>query len=207
MTKRRRVVESFAPIGGRILGVITLVIALIVIVDIVLQWRTSDGLTAGGVVLALSALVWISMIRPAVVAYEEVLVVRNLIRDVLIPWSLVKSTEIRPILIIHTEDGGTYRSVAVAVTRADRRAMWRSKEDAAKLRNMGGGVAPTPSSRAAEHTARLSPAMHASHRIEVMSKKYGESAPGGEVTKRWAWPEIAVFGVGVLAALIGYLAG
>jgi hypothetical protein len=204
MTKRRKVVESFAPTGGRILGVITLVIALLVLVDIVVQWRTMDGLTAGGVVVALGALVWISMIRPAVVAYEEVLVMRNLIRDVWIPWALVKNTEIRPILIVHTEQG-SYRSVAVAVTRADRRAMWRSKEDAAKLRDMGGS-APTPSSRAAEQTARLSPAMHASHRIEVMAKKYGESAPGGDVRKTWAWPEIAVFGAGVLAAVIGYLA-
>lgn len=203
---KRRVVESFAPVGGRVLGVITLVIALVVIVDIVLQWRTFDGLTAGGVVLALSALVWISMIRPAVVAYEDVLVMRNLIRDVWIPWSLVKGTEIRPILIVHTEQGD-FRSVAVAVTRADRRAMWRSKEDAAKLRSMGGGVAPTPASRAAEQTARTAPAMHASHRIEVMAKKYAENTAGGEITKTWAWPEIAVFGVGVLAAVIGYLAG
>lgn len=204
MTKRRQVIESFAPLGGRILGGLTLAIALLVIIDIIAQWRTLDGLTAGGIVLALSALVWIAMIRPAVVAYEEALVIRNLIRDVRIPWALVQSAEIRPILVVNTEQGA-YKSVAVAVTRADRKAMWRAKEDAGRRRDTASaGAPPTPAARAAEHQAKTAPAMHAAHRIDVMAKKYAENSTG-DVTKTWAWPEIAVFGVGVLVALVGYV--
>ncbi|GAB3421336.1 hypothetical protein [Flindersiella endophytica] len=204
MTKRRQVIESFAPLGGRILGGLTLVVALLVIIDIIAQWRTLDGLTAGGIVVALSALVWIAMIRPAVVAYEEALVIRNLVRDVRIPWARVQSAEIRPILIVNTEQGA-YKSVAVAVTRADRRAMWRSKEDAAKRRDAAAaGAPPTPAARVAEHQSKTAPAMHAVHRIDVMAKKYAETSQG-DVSKTWAWPEIAVFGAGVLLALVGYI--
>lgn len=204
MTKRRQVIESFAPLGGRILGGLTLVVALLVIVDIIAQWRTLDGLTAAGVVIALSSLVWISMIRPAVVAYEEALVIKNLLRDVRIPWARIESAEIRPILIVNTEQGA-YKSVAVAVTRADRRAMWRSKEDAARSRDAAAAGKPaTPASRVAEHQAKTAPAMHAAHRIDVMAKKYAETSQG-DVTKTWAWIEIAVFGAGLLIALVGYL--
>jgi hypothetical protein len=204
MAKRRQVIESFAPLGGRILGGLTLVIALLVIIDIIAQWRTLDGLTAGGIVVALSALVWVSMVRPAVMAYEEALVIRNLIRDVRIPWALVQSAEIKPILVVNTEQGA-YKSVAVAVTRADRKAMWRAKEDAGRRRDAAAtGAPPTPASRIAEHQAKTAPAMHAAHRIDVMAKKYAETSQG-DVTKTWAWAEIAVFGAGLLAALVGYI--
>jgi hypothetical protein len=83
--------------------------------------------------------------------------------------------------------------------------MWRAKEDAGRSRDAAAaGAAPTPASRIAEHQGKTAPAMHAAHRIDVMAKKYAETSQG-DVTKTWAWPEIAVFGAGLLAALVGYL--
>lgn len=35
-----RVIESFAPTTGRVLGVITLVIGAVILVDIIVEWRT-----------------------------------------------------------------------------------------------------------------------------------------------------------------------
>lgn len=205
---KRRVVESFAPTGGRVLGIITLLIGLAVIVDIIVEWRSLEGLTAAAVVIALAALVWASMVRPSVVAYEEILVVRNFIRDVWIPWRLVQSTEVKPVLTINTTDGQAFRSVAVGATGADRRALWKAKAramDGSSGNSAPGGPTAGVSTSSAGPAApeNVSSALRAAHRIEVMAEKYAGSAPeGGQVVRTWAWPEIAAFCVAaVIAAL------
>lgn len=204
---KRRIVESFAPTGGRVLGIITLVIGLAVIVDIIVEWRSLEGLTAAGVVFALGALVWSSMVRPAVVAYEEILVLRNFVRDVWIPWRVVDNAEVRPVLTINTTDGKAYRSVAVGATGADRRAMWKARArstDGTTPASVPGssdrrGAGPPPIENA-------SSALRAAHRVEVMAEKYADTAPeGDQVEQTWVWPPIAVFFGGVVIATVAGL--
>lgn len=208
---KRRIVESFAPTSGRVLGIITLVIGLAVIVDIIVEWRSLEGLTAGAVVIALGAVVWSSMVRPSVVAYEEILVLRNFIRDIWIPWRLVKNAEVKPVLTINTTDGQAFRSVALGATGADRRAMWKARARAAEAdRGVASSAGPLggrstspagpPGPAAAPHE---SSAMRAATRVEVMAEKYADSAPeGDQIVRTWAWPEIAVFCVAVVIATL-----
>lgn len=185
------------------LGIITLVIGLLVIVDIVIEWRSLDGLTVGAVVVALGALVWLAMIRPSVVAYEEVLVIRNILRDTWIPWRLVTRTELSPVLVVHTDDRA-YRSVAVGITAADRRAMYRNRRDATRQRAALDAEAGRPQAMpGGTPQARRSPAEHIAHRIEVMAGKYADNAPERTAVERtWALPELGVFAVAVAVAVV-----
>lgn len=185
------------------LGIITLLIGLLVLVDIVIEWRSLDGLTVAAVVVALGALVWLAMIRPSVVAYEEVLVIRNILRDTWIPWRLVTGTELSPVLVVHTEDRA-YRSVAVGITAADRRAMYRNRRDALRERSaMDAEAGRSQAMPGGTRPVRRSPAEHIAHRIEVMANKYADNAPERtEVERTWAWPELLVFAVATAVAVV-----
>lgn len=203
----RTVIERFAPIGGRVLGYLTLAIGVLILVDIVVEWRTLSGLSTAGIVVAVCALVWLSLCRPAVVAFERELVLRNILSDIRIPWHLVESVQVSPVLTLPVGDR-TYRSSAVGVTGADRRAMRKSRRNAVEAAMSGrpaGGE--TPGQPDASALSGLSPANYAIRRLEMLANKYADASRGTtEVVRQWRWPEFAVVGAGVVLAVVAKLA-
>lgn len=202
----KKVVERFAPAGGRILGLITIVIGILIVGDIIVEWRTWAGVSAAAVVVAVCTLVWVGLVRPAVVAYEEALVLRNILSDVRIPWHLVESATVAPVLTISVGDK-VYRSSAVGVTGADRRAMRRSKRDSVESVMRGrspGSDDEGPAPKGAARLAGMPPSAYTTHRIETLAEKYAEgSRVSTEVERRWRWPEFTVV---VAAILLAFLA-
>ncbi|MEQ4205157.1 hypothetical protein ABN028_27095 [Actinopolymorpha sp. B17G11] len=196
-------IESFAPTAGRVLGVLTLAIGALILVDIVLEWRTWDGFTAATVVIAVSAVVWLALVRPCVVAYEEALVLRNILSDTWIPWHLIESVAIAPVLQVKVA-GAEHRSVAVALTGADRRSLRRrSKRDAVRIAE-GGLLEPAD---ATGPGASVSPSDYTLQRIDGLSRKYAETTAqqtGGsaKVERHWRWPEFGVIAAAILVAVV-----
>ncbi len=192
-----KVIESFAPTGGRVLGIVTLAIGVLILVDIALEWRTLQGLSAAAVVVAIGTLVWLGLIRPSVVAYEDALVLRNMIRDTRIPWHLVESASVAPVLAV-AAGGQVYKSSAVTVSGADRRAQRRQRKAATEALRSG---APAPSRPA--NPADAAPSDYAVHRIESLAARYAEESRGqAQVEQRWRWVEFAVVAVAVLVAVV-----
>ncbi|MGW5365560.1 hypothetical protein [Actinopolymorpha pittospori] len=201
----KKVIERFAPAGGRILGVITILIGVLIVGDIIVEWRTWAGLSAAAVVVAVCALVWVGLVRPAVVAYEEALVLRNILSDVRIPWHLVESATVSPVLTLPV-GGKVYRSSAVGVTGADRRAMRRSRRESVEAVMRGrspGSEEEGPAPKGAASLAGMPPSVYTTHRIETLAEKYADaSRVTTEVERHWRWPEFAVVVVAILVAVL-----
>jgi hypothetical protein len=195
-----KVVERFAPTAGRVLGLITLAIGALILVDVLIEWRTSEGLATVAATLAVCTFVWLGLVRPSVVAHEDALVFHNILRDTRIPWHLVESAEIAPVLTVRA-GGQEYRSSAVALTGADRRSMRRSRRDRVEAAQRGdqGGLPP---SKLAPGTD-LTPADYTIRRIESMAGSYAEASKGSPAVERiWRWPEFAVIAVTLVLALV-----
>jgi hypothetical protein len=201
-------IESFAPTAGRVLGILTLAIGAVILLDIVLEWRTWDGFTAATIVIALSAVVWLALVRPCVVAYEEALVLRNILSDTWIPWHLIESATIAPVLDLKAA-GEHHRSAAIALTGSDRRSLRRrGRRDAVRVAE-GGVLEP---SDATAPGASVSPSDYTLQRIDGLSRKYAEKTanqPGGpaEVERHWRWPEFGVIVGAILIAVVASLFG
>ena len=192
-------IESFAGTGSRVLGVIVLAIAGLAIVDILIEWRTLQGLSAAAITVALGTLVWMSMVRPAVVVFERAVVLRNFVRDVEIPWHLMKDVEIKPVLTVTAEHDKLYRSIAVAASGADRRAEMRARRQAAKASAAGMEVGRSgqvdPNTRP--------PSEYAVERIRAVAEQNREqSRELAQVRRRWVAPELIV---AFASGLIGFL--
>lgn len=197
LVDRGKIIESFAPTGGRVLGIIVLVIGLVAIGDIVIEWRTEEGLTAALVVIGLGALVWMSMVRPAVALYDTVLVMRNFARDAQIPWHMIEEVDTKPVLTV-VAGGKKYRSVAIAATGADRRAEMKAMQRAQR-----GGAFNMSSGTAAPKEPTVRQSAHTVERIQTVSKQNAEKSEiHGAVVYRWAVIELVVLGVAVLGVVI-----
>ena len=194
---RSKAVETFAPTAGRVLGVITLAIGALILVNIVVEWRTWQGLSAAAVVVAVGTFIWLGLVRPSAVAFEDALVLRNMLRDTRIPWHLVESASVAPVLTV-IAGGQPYRSSAIAVTGADRRSMRRSRRNAAAAARSG-----QPANPGNAPLADRAPSEYTVHRIDTLSRKYADASKGStEVERHWRWPEFAVIAAAILVAVV-----
>jgi hypothetical protein len=194
-----KAVESFAPVGGRVLGIATLAIGALIVVDILLEWRTADGFTAAATVVAVCAFVWLGLVRPSVVAYDDVLVLRNVLCDHVVPWHLVTGASISPMLTVETPDRA-YRSSAVGITARDRRALRKAHRNAAEAAVNRAGQ---PTTASGTPLSEAPPGEYAVARIESLARKYADnSRDRTTVERRWHWREFAVIGVAVVVAVV-----
>jgi hypothetical protein len=208
-TKRPKVVESFAPTGGRVLGAIALLIGAVMVADVVIELRTLEGLRIAAITVAVGAVIWAGLVRPSVVAYEHTLVLKNFVRDKLIPWHLVTGAEVSPALTVYTGDE-RHRSVAVVAGGPDRRALRRAARQGGNA--SWGGVSVEPGTHEVPSpnpkTPARPPAQHTAHRIETMAEQFREKSTGQQaVQERWAVVEIAVFVVATVVAIVAIVAG
>ncbi|WP_210440154.1 hypothetical protein [Nocardioides xinjiangensis] len=117
---RHDVVERFRPTSGRLTGWLAVVLgALLVVAGLV---YLDDGfppwIAAAGLLLAVLA--WASMLRPALWATEEHLVMRNLAETVHIRLAAIEETAIGQVLAVRAADR---RHVSPVVGRTWRKAL------------------------------------------------------------------------------------
>jgi hypothetical protein len=176
--------EQYLSTSNRITGVIVLVIGVVGLLDILLEWRTLSGLLVASIIAILMVLAYVALIRPSVTLSPEHLVLRNHLRDHVIPWSKVTSVDVTDILRVHTE-ANRYRAPGVQLVMRDLRKQ-----------RVGGRKLADDSS--------ISRADFVVDRIENHMSQYGEQSDGDVVTT-WARPELIALGalavVAVLTAL------
>jgi hypothetical protein len=190
-----RLLERFVSSGLRLLGVVGLVTVGI--------WL---GLTlAGGdigrsldVLVGLAALAlfcWVALVRPAVHAYEDHLLLRNLLRDIEVPWHLVDSVRVSQTLRVEAEDRIWH---GVAISRSARSEMRAQRSD----RRPGGATAVGASSQvySVEYTDFVA------DRIRHLSSEQAQvSRRRPHVIRRWAVPESVLTGLLSAAILLLWL--
>ena len=106
------VVESFAPLSGRVLGYVAVGAGLALVVGALLTGAAPEfGLMLLGVVMCLLA--WVVLLRPVVVAHANGVVLRNMVRDTFIPWSAVQRAKVLQTLQVVTP-AKTYHGLGVS---------------------------------------------------------------------------------------------
>ncbi len=114
------VVERFQPTSGRFSGWAAVLLSAAVVVAMVAY--LDDGFPAwvGGVALLVGVLSWATMLRPALWATEEHLVMRNLAETVHIRLAAVEELAVRQVLAVRA---GDRRLVSTVLGRSLRRSM------------------------------------------------------------------------------------
>jgi hypothetical protein len=173
--------EQYLSASNRITGSIVIVIGALGLVDILLEWRTASGLLVGSVIGMFIVLAYVGLIRPSVTLSPEHLLLRNHLRDHQIPWSKVTGVDVTDILRIHT-DGNRFRAPGVQLVMRDLRKQ-----------RVGGRKLSADSS--------ISKADFVVNRIEHHQEQYAGKSQG-EVVSGWAAPELIVFGVLAVIAVV-----
>lgn len=121
------------------LGIVTIAVCALILL---LGVRTLGRLHVLDVALpvAVAVFAWAIFVRPCVVLTDQAIVIRNLVRDVQIPWQCVKSTQSRwNLKVITTGDAG-YGSWAITSQR-------RRTPRVQRLGFGGGGIMPSRAER------------------------------------------------------------
>lgn len=106
-------VERFHPTSGRVTAVLVLVLAGVVVVAGVVDPGSVAVPVIAGAVLA-AVLAWAAMLRPALWATQEDLVMRNMLETVHVPLAAVEQLAVRQVLAVRA---GEKRYVSTVVGR------------------------------------------------------------------------------------------
>lgn len=177
----------FRPMASVILGGLVVLFAAYLLADTVRRgegpgaWALGAGLVLGGLV------VWVSSVRPAVVAGATALQVRNPLREHVIPWGAIDDMRLRFQLDVYVDDE-TYNAWAVPVStrgriRDQRRRLPRSDFES----KMG-----RPAVHYAEQEQHATYAERTLSELTLIWNQRKVGARSDEPVKtRWAWPYIA----------------
>lgn len=112
---------------------------------------SSGGRSMGFFGLALAAVSWCVMVRPSIRFGPEHVEVRNVIRDVVLPWEGISHAKSRGSLVIHDNDGGRTTVWAIGSQKASRRHAGEGEDGfpTRSFRPMPGTLAQSPRSSGA----------------------------------------------------------
>lgn len=116
--------EAFRPTSGRLAGAFTLVLAATVIVVGLVELRAGFPPWVIALAALVGVLAWASMLRPALWATSDELVLRNMFETVHIPLAAVESLALRQVLAVRA---GDRRHVSTAVGRTWRKSAFSGK--------------------------------------------------------------------------------
>ncbi len=127
-----RLREKFAAPAGRYLGFIVLVAAVATILfGVTTDARGSLPVTLFAVAFAL--LTWVVLIRPSAAAHENGVLLTNMLRDVFVPWQIIRACRVSQTLQIVTEQR-TYHGLGMTKSaRQQRREFRRGRPGADKV--------------------------------------------------------------------------
>ncbi len=127
------VLEKFAATGGRTLGYVAAALLVVFAMGfLIADPQRNRQLILGCVALVLLA--WVTLIRPQVAAHANGLVLRNMARDVFIPWGQVRRCKVNQTLQVATDDGHFH---GLGVTRSAR-SVARGERTAGRMQSRGG---------------------------------------------------------------------
>ena len=206
-------VERFVPTGGRITGVVGLVMAAGVIVLWLVDRDNVPAPVAAGALVG-GVLVWASLLRPRVSASRETLFLRNMLETIHIPLAAVDELMVRQVLSVRV---GEKKYVCPAVGRKLRTVMRAPRAAPLLSPNMPEDLQVDigPSSEPDRPATDIDYADHVEDRLHDLVaearerhgiRRYSDDAEalGRDVRRAPAWPEIValVVSAGLLVATL-----
>jgi hypothetical protein len=168
-------------------GVVALLVAAWFVLDSVGALDRQNARIGAAVTLLAGVLVFALTVRPAVIADDRRVVIRNPFRNIAVPWSRIVHFGVRYSLDVHTEDR-TYPTWAVSRSARQRRGSL------------------TPGRPGAEPASRPSFADQAVEELTVRLEAHRQAAPGRaeseEVTEGWSVPMLAALTVALVLLVL-----
>jgi len=180
--------QVFRPRFAPILAYVWYVVAVLLAIDLVRRGDARSITIGLGVILLISVGLYAGAQRPSVIVDDLGITLRNLVRDVYVPWHEVQHVGAVWALSIETAKG-EFRSWAVTAANPHRRNL-------ARRRNIFGFGAPPPESFEADDVSELPGAV--SSTIAVRQAKAARHGPMGELTIRFVWEVV----IGLVVALV-----
>lgn len=178
--------EQYLSTSNRITGVVVMVIGVLGLIDILLEWRTLGGLEVAAFIGILMVITYVHLVRPSVTLRPQNLLIRNHIRDHVVPWNKITEVDVTDILRVHTEEQ-RLRCPGVQLVMRDMR----------KARAGGRKLGADSSISRADFVV---------DRIDQHVNLYGGTgAPDAEVVTTWARPELIITAALAVIALLAEL--
>jgi Bacterial PH domain len=175
---------------ARVVAWVFIVFAALNLVDVVIRGRGQSGRLAFALLVALALLAFVLGLRPAVVADARQVLLRNLVRDVAVPWGAVTAIDSTDALRIHA-GSSVFRSWSiVSGNRARRRAL------RGQAPRSGGGTGPRDPAARADLAGRTHADFVVEQLTNVWRSRRGETPGSPQVSL--AWPAVACLVVAVL---------
>lgn len=204
-------VEHFRPTSGSRVGWVGIVLLLALAVQSLSGGSLSAVAAAAG--LGWCALgLWIGLVRPRVLAYGDHLLLRNELRDAVIPWHLVDGIVVRQTLRVHAGDDVCQCAAISRGARGRPRVRRATSTWAGPMFGVEGMVKGLGSTSTADPGVQITadyPDYVETRLRELTSQRVRASSSRPEVTTRWAAVPTAAFAAAtaVAAALIGVAVG
>jgi hypothetical protein len=184
------VVEKFRPTGGRILGVLALVmVAAVVVIDLVDREHPFPPEVVWGS-LFFGSLVWAAMLRPRLWVTTSDLVMRNMASTVRIPLAAIEQIAVRQVVVVRA---GEERFVSPAVGKSWRQTAFnrsgRRESKPGAVRPSVPVATPYPDF-VDDRLHEVTEEARAKAGITLLSDEQLALAAG--VRREWAWLEIAL---------------
>ncbi|MBG0813464.1 PH domain-containing protein [Planomonospora sp. ID82291] len=166
--------EVFRSKAALILGWVWVAFAALNAVDLVVRYSGPPSLAAGAVLAVLTALVFVTCIRPAVVLTDGGVLVRNPLRDAFVPWTAVDGVAVGHAIAITSGDA-VVRCWTPQTTARERAAAVRRGRSGSE----GGGPATEPVRSRGEQAAAeaLAGRTHADWAAEQIRRRAEAARP------------------------------
>lgn len=190
-----RPVERFKPTSGFIVGYAGLVFVAVVMVYVAFKVHTVAGLQVALGILFLGLLIWVTQLRSRATAYSDRLLLKNSLRDFVIPLLLIEEVSVRQTLNVWV---GERRYICLGIGSSLHSIFKESRRKGAP--SLLGGSRLHEFSEMAEKAAPDQTAMayetfvvtRIEELVEQAKKKARAQGVSDEVrpTHKYAWPEI-----------------
>ena len=195
--------HRFRPTSGGIVGYLSLASIAAIVLLLAATERNLTGLQWGLVLALVAWVVWVALLRPRAVAYRDVLVLHNLVRDTHVPLARIDDAVVRQTLNVWVGDD---RYTCAGIGRSTRSLMRAG-------RSPMGDFGPEPSSeeQGAGQLGRSTPrddyATFVERSIDELARAARRDHVGeAEAVRRtWAVPELVALGVLVAALAVTLL--
>ncbi|MFD0655691.1 PH domain-containing protein [Thermocatellispora tengchongensis] len=101
--------QIFRSKAAFVLGWIWVVFAAVMAADLIIRFNGAPSVVAGAVLAVLTALIYITSLRPATVLREDGVLVRNPFRDTFLPWTAIDDIRVSHAIQIEHGDGKIVR--------------------------------------------------------------------------------------------------
>ncbi|MEV8633289.1 PH domain-containing protein [Streptosporangium sp. NPDC051023] len=205
--------QVFRSRAAQVLGWIWMAFAAFNAVDLVVRYNGPSSMVAAAVLAVLTALVFVTCLRPAVVLAEDGVLVRNPLRNTFVPWRLVDEVTVSHSITI-TSGGRSVRCWTPQTSGRERMAaMRRSSPPRAGGRFRTEPVRSKAEQAAAEAMAGKTHADWVAEQITERAESAKRVTPGiagtlpdpGTVKVAWAPTTLAALAVAAVAVVAAFL--